>query len=79
MEKVKCRTNEKVRCRTTKCDEGIYWKHLTKDKEYLVIEEDLYNYSYYIKDDSGDECWFPILNFKTTQEIRDLKLKRLGI
>lgn len=53
------------------------WKYLTKGKKYEVI--DSYGYCYTIIDDTGSEYSFPIKNFHTIQELREIKLNKLGI
>ena len=68
---------EYVTCITNDAGEGVAWKYLSKGKSYLLIEES--STGYLIKDDTDEEYWFPIINFKTIQEIRDLKLNKLGI
>ena len=68
---------EYVTCITNDAGGGAAWRYLTKGKSYLLIEES--SNSYLIKDDIGGEYRYPIINFKTIQEIRDLKLNKLGI
>jgi hypothetical protein len=68
---------EYVTCITNDAGEGIAWKYLTKGKSYLLIEES--STGYLIKDDIDEEYRFPIRNFKTTQELREETLDKLGI
>jgi hypothetical protein len=68
---------EYVTCITHDAGGGSAWRYLTKGKKYLLIKE--FTNNLLIKDDSGGEYRYPIRNFKTIQEIRDLKLNKLGI
>lgn len=68
---------EIITCVTTEADYDARWKHLTKDKKYEVIDSD--EYCYTIIDDAGSEYSFPIENFHTIQELREIKLNKLGI
>lgn len=68
---------EIITCVTTEADYDAHWKYLTKGKEYEVI--DSYEYCYTIIDDTGSEYSFPIENFHTIQELREIKLNKLGI
>ena len=72
---------EIITCVTTEAgsdsDYGACWKYLTKGKKYEVI--DSYGYCYTIIDDTGSEYSFPIKNFHTIQELREIKLNKLGI
>lgn len=68
---------EYVTCITHDAGGDKSWKYLTKGESYELIEEN--PNGYLIKDDSGGEYRYPITNFKTIQEIRNLKLNKLGI
>lgn len=68
---------EIITCVTTEADYDASWKYLTKDKKYEVIDSD--EYCYTIIDDTGSEYSFPIENFHTIQELREIKLNKLGI
>lgn len=68
---------EYVTCITHDAGGDKSWKYLTKGKKYLLIKE--FTNNLLIKDDSGGEYRYPIRNFKTIQEIRNLKLNKLGI
>lgn len=68
---------EIITCVTTEADYDRSWKYLTKDKKYEVIDCD--EYCYTIIDDAGSEYSFPIENFHTIQELREIKLNKLGI
>jgi hypothetical protein len=57
-------------------DESTMWRYLTFQKDYQVINN-LDGYT--IIDDSGRSYTFPYENFHTKQELRQIKLKLLGI
>lgn len=70
---------EIITCITTEFiqDKGsAMWKYLTFQKDYQVINN-LDGYT--IIDDSGRSYTFPYENFHTKQELRQIKLKLLGI
>lgn len=67
-----------ITCITTKCDDSCAWKYISKGKQYMVIENHDNRY-YTIVDDSGDVYSFPIEQFHSKEELRDIKLEKLGI
>lgn len=68
---------EIITCVTTEAGYNAQWKYLTKGKKYEIICSNKYFYT--IIDDDGSEYSFPIENFHTIQELREIKLNKLGI
>jgi hypothetical protein len=65
---------EYITCITNKHCENSAWKYLTKGKQYVIIDN---KDKYTILDDSGDIYSFPIKQFHTIEELRDMKLHKL--
>lgn len=52
---------------------------LTIGKTYHVIIDDVFEDSYFIKNDKGDGCIYSRRLFKLLDEVREQKLNELGI
>lgn len=65
---------EYITCITTKHDEFSAWDHITKGKKYIVIDN---TNGYTIIDDSDSIYSFPIKQFHTQEELRDMKIDKL--
>lgn len=59
------------------CIEKGFWGCITIGKWYRVIYQSDNNYN--IIDDDGDEFFYSKRCFKTQQEVREEKLKQIGI
>ena len=55
------------------------YKYLTIGKKYKIEDVDNDTREYQVINDIGNHSFFPINIFKTTQELREEKLKELGI
>ena len=70
---------EYVTCITNMVGESFGYKYLTTGKKYQIIDIDNDIREYQIINDIGDHSFFLIKNFKTTQELREETLNKLGI
>jgi hypothetical protein len=70
---------EYVTCISNTINERFGYKYITKGKKYQIIDVDNLTREYQIIDDIENHNFFPIWMFKTTQELREGKLKELGI
>ena len=52
---------------------------LTIGKTYMTSDIHFTHHSYVVRDDWGRDNWFSQIHFKPLHEIRDEKLKELGI
>ena len=59
------------------CKDSLSCYYLTKGKWYNVVEEDKTHYK--VIDDEGDLSWWRKDYFKTQAEVREDKLRELGI
>ncbi len=58
---------------------GYGYKYLTIGKKYKIEDVDNDTKEYQLINDIGDHSFFLIKNFKTTQELREEALNKLGI
>ena len=70
---------EYVTCISIMINDKFGYKYITTGRKYKIEDIDNDTREYQIIDDIGVHSFFPIRMFKTTQELRDLKLKQLGI
>ena len=70
---------EYVTCIRIISDNLFGYKYLTLGRKYKIEDIDNGTREYQVINDIGDHSFFPINMFKTTQELREQKLKELGI
>lgn len=70
---------EYVTCISNMVDDKFGYKYITIGRKYKIEDVDNDTREYQIIDDIEDHSFFPIWMFKTTQELREEKLNKLGI
>ena len=70
---------EYVTCISNMVDKSFGYKYLTIGKKYKIEDVDNDTKEYQLINDIGDLSFFLIKNFKTTQELREETLDKLGI
>jgi hypothetical protein len=70
---------EYVTCISNRIDERFGYKYLTIGKKYQIVDIDNGTREYQIINDIEYHSFFPIWMFKTTQELREETLNKLGI
>jgi hypothetical protein len=70
---------EYVTCISVISNELIGYKYLTLGKKYRIVDIDNGTREYQIVNDIGDHSFYAIYMFRTTQELREETLNKLGI
>ena len=70
---------EYVTCISNLTNAYYGYRYITIGKKYQIIDIDNGTKEYQVINDIGDHYFFPIKNFKTTQELREETLNKLGI